>query len=472
MIDSSTTSHGDAQYSPFLRCSVTTQADQLALIHLRRDHLIPTVLQLEDADDEGYDEGKVTNTRFGSFPHSTLVGLPWGSQVRASVVDTGSRGRRNRENAGQSRKRKRDANVTCTDEIAGREEDSTSGLQQTSRESKIAKEAASGFIHILPPTPELWTVSLPHRTQVVYTPDYSYVLHRLRARPGSRIIEAGAGSGSFTHAAARAVFGGNLAGSPLIEAQKGRVFSFEFHEQRYQKLQQEMADHRLLDLVELTLRDVCRDGFHPEFSPSAAVMADAVFLDMPAPWLAVSHLNHEKGSVLNPQAAVHLCTFSPCIEQVQRTVQSLRQLGWLEIEVVEIAARRIEVRRDRVGIHEEGLRGVDDSPVSVSEALQKLREVEGRTRPVPAKKLESDVGVETDDAPHGQDTSRQTSKQERLKRIRDAQEGRKTYKEGQLVTKTEQDVKAHTSYLVFAVLPRQWTEEDELRTVQRFTKSK
>ena len=51
-------------------------------------------------------------------------------------------------------------------------------------------------------------MALPHRTQVVYTPDYSYILQRLKVRPGSRIIEAGAGSGSFTHASARAVFSG------------------------------------------------------------------------------------------------------------------------------------------------------------------------------------------------------------------------------------------------------------------------
>ena len=38
---------------------------------------------------------------------------------------------------------------------------------------------------------------------------------------------------------------------------------------------------------------------------------------------------------------------------------------------------------------------------------------------------------------------------------------RKVYKEGRLVHRTEPDLKTHTSYLVFAVLPREWTDKDE-----------
>ena len=40
-------------------------------------------------------------------------------------------------------------------------------------------------------------------------------------------------------------------------------------------------------------------------------------------------------------------------------------------------------------------------------------------------------------------------------------EGRKLYKEGNLVHRTEPEVKTHTSYLVFATLPREWSEDDE-----------
>ena len=334
--------------------------------------------------------------------------------------------------------------------------------QKPEVEPKAAVEAATGFVHLLPPTPEIWTASLPHRTQVVYTPDYSYILHRLRARPGTVMIEAGAGSGSFTHAAARAVYNGH----PHMHAESssaqstptkrwGKVWSFEFHEQRAEKLQEEIKEHGLDGIVELTYRDVCQGGFVPNVTSESELKADAIFLDLPAPWVALRHLTRASpSSPLSPTTAVHLCTFSPCIEQVQRTVTTLRTLGWTEIEMVEIAAHRIEVRRQRVGLAEEGLRGVNDSPASVDEAVGRLREVEGRSR---IYQNEGNEGEEQE----VMSGSAQISKQQRLENIRNALEGRKLYKEGRLVHKAEPELKTHTSYLVFAVLPREWSEEDE-----------
>ena len=440
-------SSGKNRNSPFISCGHTTRADQLAVLHLKRDHLITSILRSEDTDNEGYDEGKVTNTRFGSFPHRTLIDVPWGSQVRASAVDTGSRGRRG--DVRFAKKRKREASPKTTGEDAGNSEDVDVGMGQAT-----STKSSSGFIYVLPPTPESWTASLPHRTQVVYTPDYSYILQRIRARPGTRLLEAGAGSGSFTHAAARAVFNGfhsNVVGSSGLTEAKGKIWSFEFHEQRSEKLQQELIEHGLDDLVTLTHRDVCEEGFSPKSSHVSEMRVNAVFLDLPAPWLALKYLTRDITSSLDPDATVHICTFSPCIEQIQKTVSTLRQYGWLEIEVVEIAAKRIEVWRERVGLQEEGLRGVNDSPATVDEAMMRLRELESRARSLGDRKDEQD----------SRNPERRISKQQRLANIRNAQESRKLYKEGRLVTKAESELKTHTSYLVFAVLPRSWTEEDE-----------
>ena len=462
--------------SPFLHCGEAAQTDSLAVLHLKRDLLIPIVLHSCDELNEGYDEGKVTNTRFGSFPHSTLIGAPWGSQVRASAVDTGSRGRKGWEGSGRKgRKRKRDDqfhNERGTEKDANTDAQNAGVISQadtirdqdTVATPKAAVEAASGFVHILPPTPEIWTASLPHRTQVVYTPDYSYILHRIRARPGTVLIEAGAGSGSFTHAAARAVYNGSPPTKQGLsksrgfgEGSYGNIYSFEFHEQRAQKLKDELQEHGLNNVVELTHRDVCQDGFIPFQTPPSCMNVNAIFLDLPAPWLALKHLiRGPPSSPLNPTTSIHLCTFSPCIEQVQRTIAALRQLGWLEIEMVEIAAKRIEVRRERVGLQEEGLRGVNDSPASVDEAVARLREVEGRSRVFHEESALEEKG-ESPAMPGAQ-----VSKQQRLENIRNALDGRKLYKEGRLVHKPEPELKTHTSYLVFAILPREWTEEDEL----------
>lgn len=100
------------------------------------------------------------------------------------------------------------------------------------------------FMTMLLPTPELWTLSLPHRTQIVHTADISHVVLRLNIVPGSVVVEsgemrfrlapsrlcasrspralaaAGTGSGSLTTSLARAV------------APSGHVHTFEFNGMR------------------------------------------------------------------------------------------------------------------------------------------------------------------------------------------------------------------------------------------------
>lgn len=288
--------------SPFLDPGTCATANNLGVIQLRRDHLIPAVLTPEA--DSDYPEGRVENTRFGSFPHSTLVGQPWGTQILASKVDTGSRGK--------NKKRKRDAK----DEGEGKP---VAEQEVEKRDIVKAAAASSGFAHLIPPTPETWTISLPHRTQVVYTPDYSYILQRLRARPGDHIIEAGAGSGSFTHAAIRAVYNGypgmqdiatetetngdeeNAVGISKKRKRKtrtGGVYSFEYHEPRADQLKVEIKDHGLDPLVTVTHRDVYNGGFG--LDDAAGPDADCIFLDLPAPWHALKHLTrsppHREGA--------------------------------------------------------------------------------------------------------------------------------------------------------------------------------
>ena len=95
--------------SPFFQTAKTAEDGDLAILHLKRDTLTP--ITLRSTADDGYAEGAVTNTRFGSFPHSTLIGLEWGAQVRASKVDTGTRGRK-------GKKSKQDASIAGTEDVS------------------------------------------------------------------------------------------------------------------------------------------------------------------------------------------------------------------------------------------------------------------------------------------------------------------------------------------------------------------
>jgi len=536
-----------SQLSPFLTPSPTATADTLSILHLKRDLHLPTILRSHDTLNEGYAEGKVTNTRFGSFPHSTLINVPWGTQVRASEVDTGTRGRKGWVGKGAKKRKRGEGNREREGQVDGPVNAGLKDAENDEFEFKKATAASTGFVHLLPPTPELWTASLPHRTQVVYTPDYSYILHRLRVSPGSIVIEAGAGSGSFTHAAARAVFNGYPDDPASLEAgaqavrfrkQIGKVYSFEFHQQRFESLRTEIKEHGLNGVVELTHRDVSSDGFMLGVNGESSPRANAIFLDLPAPWLALmhltrrlrwkgkssnkgntqasfSHLSHTTNtmidespsatslpnvstrpssespidlptpnpsqatvrSAVDPSTTVHICTFSPCIEQVQRTITTLRSLGWHSISMVELSSRRIEVHRQRVGLQEEGLRGVDPSPANVEEAVSRLREVEGRSAHFHElerrRKAEgsgcSNADVKMQDAAIEAGDGVYVSKAERLERIKLQERERKLYKEGRLIHRSEVELKAHTSYLVFAFLPQEWSDEDEKRAQETWS---
>ena len=451
--------------SPFLTPRTTSTEGTLAILHLRRDQSIPTILSTQEQA-TGYAEGNVVNTRFGSFPHTTLVDKPWGTQVRASIVDTGSRGR-------ATKKRKRETDHDGTKD----------GIEVEN--VKEAVTASSGFLHILPPTPENWTTSLPHRTQVVYTPDYSYILHRIRARPGGVLIEAGSGSGSFTHAAARAVFHGYpeepadtaSTNSEIKEHSRktkhGHVYTYEYHAERHSKVAEEMKEHGLSGLVTATHGDVYDEGFNIDPDSTSKTSrpsklspeANAVFLDLPAPWLALPHLTRrstiDDPSPLDPRSTVHICTFSPCIEQAQRTVSSLRRYGWVDIEMVEMMHKRIEVRREYTGFEYEGMRGTNGFALRVEDAVERLKRNEERAavwRGTTNAKGEIEGDEETLKA---RKKLRNPTEEERREAMKERE--KTLYKEGRLVHRTEPEIRTHTSYLVFAILPREWSDEDEMK---------
>nr|XP_015824493.2 tRNA (adenine(58)-N(1))-methyltransferase catalytic subunit TRMT61A [Nothobranchius furzeri]XP_015824494.2 tRNA (adenine(58)-N(1))-methyltransferase catalytic subunit TRMT61A [Nothobranchius furzeri] len=178
-----------------------------------------------------------------------------------------------------------------------------------------------GWVQVLHPTPELWTVALPHRTQILYTTDISIIAMMLELKPGSIVCESGTGSGSLSHAILRTI------------APSGHLHTVEFHEQRALKVAEEFKEHRVDHLVTVRNQDVCKDGF------GVTGVADAVFLDIPSPWEAVKH-----AKVALKKHGGRLCSFSPCIEQVQRTCEVLADQAFEEISTVEVLLRIHDVR--------------------------------------------------------------------------------------------------------------------------------
>ncbi|PWZ00976.1 GCD14-domain-containing protein [Testicularia cyperi] len=294
--------------------------------------------------------------------------------------------------------------------------------------SKMISRNRRGYVYLLRPTPELWTLALPHRTQILYAPDMSFISMKLNMGPGSRVIEAGTGSGSFSHFIARTVgrsaperisapsassvndqaqvprnwkglpnhlqqnlsrgrgqpkdadelalesepdqqessklisVGADQAVSPSqgIEAHvpegHGRLWSFEFHEPRADKARAEFAAHGMDRVIVLNHRNVCKDGF------GLSDAADSVFLDLPAPWEAIGFAKQ----ALRRKTVARVCCFSPCIEQVLKTVTALTEHGFADIETFESLVRTHESM------------AASGPEVSIDEAISRIRTVERR----------------------------------------------------------------------------------------------
>ena len=187
-----------------------------------------------------------------------------------------------------------------------------------------------GFCYLLKPTPELWTRSLNHRTQIVHELDQSQIVHQLWLRPNMTVVESGTGSAALSHALLRTI------------APYGHLHTYEFHPQRAQTARQELEQHTSPSMVTVHHKDVCGkaavagDDVADAASSSsrggfdlAEQSVDAVFLDLPEPWLAIPHAAY----ILKPNARI--ASYSPCVEQSQRAIQALRAAGFHSIQTME-----------------------------------------------------------------------------------------------------------------------------------------
>jgi len=122
------------------------------------------------------------------------------------------------------------------------------------------------FVILEPSTCDLIS-ELKRTTQIMYPKDIGYVLIRLNVTPGSRVIEAGTGSGGLTLALAR------------VLGPAGRLYSYEVRPDVLRLAQKNLGSMGLSDRVELKLRDIA-DGFDE-------TDVDALFLDVrdPGPYL-------------------------------------------------------------------------------------------------------------------------------------------------------------------------------------------
>jgi len=154
---------------------------------------------------------------------------------------------------------------------------------------------------------------IKRNTQIMYPKDIGYLIISMGIGPGSKVIEAGTGSGALTTALAWAV------------GETGRIYSYEIRPD-IQKLAQKNLDRLgLLGRVDLKLKDVV-DGFDEK-------NVDIVFLDLPNPYDFI------------PQARDALIpggffgSLVPTANQVEGLLQALHKHQFAFVDVCEILLR-------------------------------------------------------------------------------------------------------------------------------------
>ena len=175
--------------------------------------------------------------------------------------------------------------------------------------------------HALRPLVRDRILKTDRRTQVLYPKDIGFLLLQLDVASGSRVVEAGTGSGALTLALANSV------------RPDGRVYSYEINP-RFQKVAAGNIERAgLMDYVELKEGDVTL-GIEEE-------SVDAVVLDMATPWVVVPHAY---GALAG--GGVFL-SFSPTIEQVMKTVSALDEHPFLDVSTIELILRNITVAENK-----------------------------------------------------------------------------------------------------------------------------
>ncbi len=173
----------------------------------------------------------------------------------------------------------------------------------------------------LKPTLKDYIFKSARKTQIIYPKDIALIILFSGIEAGSVIVEAGTGTGALTIALAHYV-------KPT-----GRVYSYEIRKEFIETAIKNLRRAGVEEYVELKNKDIT-EGIDEED-------VDLVVLDMATPWLVVPHAYKAlKGSGV-------FTSFSPTIDQVVKTVKTLKEEGFTDIMTVECLLRRMQVEEGR-----------------------------------------------------------------------------------------------------------------------------
>jgi tRNA (adenine57-N1/adenine58-N1)-methyltransferase len=173
----------------------------------------------------------------------------------------------------------------------------------------------------LKPTLRDHVFKMLRRTQITYPKDVALIIMFSGVGPGSRVAEAGTGTGALTSALA------------FYVKPTGHVYSYEFRKAFIETALKNLEKAGVSEYVDVKNKDVTQGIDEKD--------VDAVVLDMATPWLVVPHAYKAlKGSGA-------LVSFSPTIDQVVKTVEAMKENGFVDVQTIECIMRRMQTERGK-----------------------------------------------------------------------------------------------------------------------------
>ncbi|MHA1105632.1 MAG: tRNA (adenine-N1)-methyltransferase [Promethearchaeota archaeon] len=175
--------------------------------------------------------------------------------------------------------------------------------------------------YVLKPLPSDYVIYMGRKTQIIYPEDAGLIIMYSGIRPGSKVIEAGCGSGALT-----CILG-------TYVQPNGHVYSYDIREKSLRTAERNVTRANLQEFVSINNGDILIDDLDHE-------NVDSVILDMPQPWMAISKVKKYL------KFSGTLVSFSPTIEQVKKTTFALQENDFTEIYTYELIKRTMQVKEN------------------------------------------------------------------------------------------------------------------------------
>ncbi|MFQ6064471.1 MAG: tRNA (adenine-N1)-methyltransferase [Candidatus Bathyarchaeia archaeon] len=173
----------------------------------------------------------------------------------------------------------------------------------------------------LKPTLRDYIFKMQRKTQITYPKDIALILIYSNASPGSQIVEAGTGTGALTTALAHHI------------RPAGHVYTYEIRPEFIRLAEKNLERAGVSEYVTIKNKDITQGIEETD--------VDAVVLDLATPWLVILHAQKAlKGSGI-------LVSFSPTIDQIQKTAEALKEADFIDVQTVECLVRGMQVEKGK-----------------------------------------------------------------------------------------------------------------------------